>query len=330
MAFPWASWSVRPASGYPMCIDQRHSFPRRACLAALLLLLPGIVAAKSWQHEQGTLTLDKTPTRVVALNWAATESLLLLGITPVGVADREGYAYWVREPALPEDVPNIGTRVSPSLEAIAELNPDLIVTSTEMAPAANLLEEIAPTYVVSVYKEGARPYDKAREMLLTLGDILDRKAEAEAVLADISNTLEHQRQRLADHGLNNKPVALLNFMDDRHVRVYTSNGLFQEALDSLDLKNAWPHPGSYWGFSTVGLEAIAPYSDSRLVILEPIRPGLTDQLENSPFWTYLAPVQQDEIYQIDAAWPFGGVFPVKRIAVQLADALVKGGSDNVH
>ncbi|WP_372998957.1 ABC transporter substrate-binding protein [Marinobacter sp.] len=296
----------------------------------LLSLLPVFASAASWQHEQGTLTLDKTPERVIALNWAATEALLLLGITPIGVADRDGYNAWVKEPKLPEGVANIGTRVAPSLEAIAELKPDLIVTSSEMAPAANLLGRIAPTYVVSVYKQGSRPFRKARDMLTTLGDMLDREERAEAVLDDIYQTLQKQRRRLENAGLTDRPVALVNFLDDRHVRVYAPNGLFQSALDALGLENAWPYSGNYWGFSVVGLEALAPYQESRIVVISPTLPGLSDTLANSPFWTYLPPVQREQVYQIDPVWPFGGVFPVKRLATLLADGLLDGGSDNVR
>ncbi|MDX1559837.1 MAG: ABC transporter substrate-binding protein, partial [Marinobacter sp.] len=96
----------------------------RFAAALLLSLLPVLASAASWQHERGTVTLDQTPERVIALNWAATEALLLLGVTPIGVADRDGYNVWVKEPELPEGVANIGTRVAPSLEAIAELKPD--------------------------------------------------------------------------------------------------------------------------------------------------------------------------------------------------------------
>lgn len=298
--------------------------------ALLLSLLPVFASAASWQHEQGTLTLDKTPQRIVSLNWAATEALLLLGVTPVGVADRDGYSVWVREPELPKGVANIGTRVAPSLEAIAELKPDLIVTSSEMAPAANLLQRIAPTYVVSVYKQGSQPFEKASDMLTTLGDMLNREERAKAVLTDIDQTLQTQRRRLENAGLTDRPVALVNFLDDRHVRVYAPNGLFQSALDALGLANAWPHPGNYWGFSVVGLEALAPYQDSRIVVISPTLPGLSDTLANSPFWTYLPPVQRDQVYQIDPVWPFGGVFPVKRLATLLADGLLEGGSDNVR
>lgn len=302
----------------------------RYSAALLLSLVPVLTSAASWQHEQGTLTLDKTPERVIALNWAATEALLLLGVTPIGVADRDGYNAWVREPELPEGVANVGTRVAPSLEAISELKPDLIVTSSEMAPAANLLERIAPTYVVSVYKQGSRPFEKASSMLTTLGEMLNREERAKSVLNDIDQTLQAQRHRLENSGLTDRPVALVNFLDDRHVRVYAPNGLFQRALNALGLENAWPHSGNYWGFSVVGLEALSPYQDSRIIIISPTLPGLSDTLANSPFWTYLPPVQRDQVYQIDPVWPFGGVFPVKRLATLLADGLLAGGSDNVR
>jgi len=66
------------------------------------------------------------------------------------------------------------------------------------------------------------------------------------------------------------------------------------------------------------------------VVISPTLPGLSDNLANSPFWTYLPPVKREQIYQIDATWPFGGVFPIKRLAKQLTDSLLEGGSDNVR
>ena len=293
-------------------------------------LVPQMTAAGTWQHEQGTLTLQEPPQRIVALNWAATEALLLLGVTPVGVADRDGYKVWVKKPALPDGIANVGTRVAPSLEAIAELRPDLIVTSAEMAPAASLLERIAPTYVVSVYKDGARPFGKARKMLTTLGEMLNREDQAQTVLTEVEQTLSTQRRRLAQAGLTDRPVALVNFLDDRHVRIYAPNGLYQRTLSGLGLENAWPHQGNDWGFSVVGLEAIARYPDSRLIVIEPTLPGLSDTLAKSPFWTHLPPVQRGQVYQVESAWPFGGVLAVKRLARFLTDSLLAGGTDNVQ
>ncbi len=309
---------------------EQRTFRPLVYLCFLAFLTSPPAHAGTWSHETGTLTLPRPPERIVALNWAATEALLLLGITPVGVADRDGYSAWVQAPELPDGVANVGTRVAPSLEAIAELKPDLIVSSADLAPAAGLLERIAPTYVISVYKEGSAPFAKAREMLITLGQMLGRENQADTVLTDIDQTLEQQRARLARAGMDQQPVALVNFLDDRHVRVYAPNGLYQTTLNALGLSNAWPDKGNHWGFSVVGLEAIAPYHDSRIVVISPTLPGLSDHLAGSPFWTYLPPVKRNQVYQIEPVWPFGGVYPVKRLAILLADALLEGGRNNVR
>lgn len=298
-------------------------------LAGMFLAVP-VVQAETWQHERGELRLAETPERVVALNWAATEALLLLGVTPVGMADRDGYPLWVQEPELPEGVHNVGTRSAPSLEAIAELKPDLIVTSGQLAPAWEQLRGIAPAYVVSVYDEGVEPFDRARNMLLTLGDILDREDRAQEALDELQQTLARSRRELERAGLTDKPIALVNFLDDRHVRINTPNGILQAALDGLGLENAWHKPGNFWGFSVVGLESLAALSEARIVAISPLAPGLAEQLADSPFWNHLPAVRNHEVYQIDPVWAYGGVYAVKRAAELLTAALLEEGRANVR
>ena len=145
-----------------------------------------------------------------------------------------------------------------------------------------------------------------------------------------NGVLPYHISELVIQRLRQKDRSLVNFLDDRHVRIYAPNGLFQTALKSLGLTNAWQQPGNYWGFSAIGLESVADARNSRIVVIDPLVPGLADSLANSPFWTYLPPVRDEEIYRIPAAWPFGGVYPVKRLAVALTNALVEGGSDNVR
>lgn len=329
---PWASSSGLPGNGSAMCIEaNRPGF--KGWLAVCLFLLgwqfSGTAAAESWQHEQGLLRFEDTPKRVVALNWAAAETLLMLGVEPVGVADRDGYPFWVREPALPQSTHNVGARSAPSLEAIAELKPDLIVTSSQMAPAHDQLSRIAPTYVLSVYDRGADPYDRAREMLLTLGEMLDREAEAAAALRELDAEFARQRQRLENAGLTDRPLILASFMDSRHLRVNASNGLFQAGLERLGLDNAWSREGNFWGFSLVGLERLAPLERARLVVLSPLPAGLGETLEASPFWQHLPMVQQHQVYQIDPVWTFGGLYSLHRLAGKIADALIAGGGQRV-
>lgn len=286
--------------------------------------------ARTWPHERGSVSFDEPPQRVVALNWAATEALLLLGVTPVGMADRDYYRVWVQDPALPDEVAPVGARSAPSLEAISELQPDLIVTSGQLAPAYEQISGIAPTYVISVYDKGVNPPEQARAMLLTLGEMLGREDRARAVLARIDERLARNRDRLEAAGLTGKPIAVMGFMDERHIRINTSNGLLQAALDGLGLQNAWHQPGNFWGFSLVGLESVASLQNARFVVLSPTLPGLRQQLAASPFWVHLPVVADQEVYQVDPVWTFGGVNAIGRFSDLLTEALLAGGSDNVR
>ncbi|MDX1636145.1 MAG: ABC transporter substrate-binding protein, partial [Marinobacter sp.] len=206
---------------------------------------------------------------------------------------------------------------------------DLIVTSGQLAPAWELLRGIAPTYVISVYDKGAEPYQRARNMLLTLAEILGRQERAQEVLAEQDRVMTRQRQRLQAAGLAGTPVALVNFMDDRHVRINAPNGILQAGLEGLGLRNAWQQPGNFWGFAMVGLEALSDMDDARLVAIRPLAPSLPEQLAGSPFWRHLPMVEQGQIYEIDPVWAYGGVNSVTRLARLLTDALLAGGSDNV-
>ncbi|MBS3804527.1 MAG: ABC transporter substrate-binding protein [Oleiphilaceae bacterium] len=322
-----------------MCTESGHLFTSRAqgqrhhirfLAGVFLFLFTSLAQSAVWQHERGQLVLEGAPERIVTLNWAATESLLMLGVNPIGVADRDDYPIWVQQPVLPAGSYDVGARRSPSLEAIAELKPDLILASGQLVPAWDLLDSIAPTYVMSIYDDGARPFERARTLLLTLGNILEREDRARAELRELDEIMLENRGRLEAAGLTGKPIALVNFLDDRHVRINAPNGIFQAALEGLGLDNAWQKPGNFWGFSTVGLEALAAQPDVRIVVISPTAPGLAGQLSSSPFWTHLPAVRQGEVYQVEPVWAYGGVGAVKRLAVLLTETLLAGGQTNVR
>src|SRR5699024_4453486 len=74
-----------------------------------------------------TITLDSPAERVVVLEWQQVEDVLTLGVTPVGVADPDGYRQWVTAETLPEDVADVGDRAESDLDSIYALDPDLII-----------------------------------------------------------------------------------------------------------------------------------------------------------------------------------------------------------
>lgn len=80
------------------------------------------------EHAMGTTKLDKAPEKVVILTNEGTEALLSMGVTPVGAVQS-----WTGDPWYDhiaddmKDVQVVGTESEVNVEAIAALQPDLII-----------------------------------------------------------------------------------------------------------------------------------------------------------------------------------------------------------
>jgi iron complex transport system substrate-binding protein len=134
----------------------------------------------------GDVTIDEEPTRVVALGWSDAETALALGVQPVGASDwlgfgGEGVGPWAE--GLYDEAPEVIETLEPSFEAIAALEPDLILDTRSDATEERyeLLDEIAPTIG---QPEGVGPYQTTwQQQLEMVGQALGRSEEA-AELAD--------------------------------------------------------------------------------------------------------------------------------------------------
>src|SRR4051812_22470358 len=142
----------------------------------------------------GGVTVDAEPTRVVALGWSDAETALALGVQPVGASDwlgfgGEGVGPWAE--GRYDEAPEIIDTLEPSLEAIAALEPDLILDtrSDGTQERYDSLSAIAPTIG---QPEGVGAYQTTWQQQLDLvGQALGRSDEA----AQLQGELE---QRFAD------------------------------------------------------------------------------------------------------------------------------------
>ncbi|CAI7647351.1 unnamed protein product, partial [Penicillium discolor] len=80
-----------------------------------------------------TVELDKPAERIAVLEWQQIEDALSLCVTPVAVADAEGYSTWVTAEELPEGVVDVGTRQEPNLETLFGTDPDLVIVEVRAA-----------------------------------------------------------------------------------------------------------------------------------------------------------------------------------------------------
>lgn len=286
-----------------------------ASMIALSLCLTPFLTAHAGQpkHEAKITTLD----------WTLAETLLALGVTPQGVAQISAYHDWVGQPHLPESVADLGLRTQPNLELLASLDPEHILISPMFASLEPRLSRIAPVTTIGIYQPDSDPWASMLDATRQVAELADRGTAAERLIAESEAHLARVRERLPE---DVPPLLLVQFMDDRHVRVFGEHGLYHAVLEQLGLDNAWTGTTNYWGFSLVGLEALAGI-EAQLVVIEPLPTGVATRLSRSGLWRNLNAVRNGEVIYLPPVWSFGALPSAQRFADLLSAALL-GDSDN--
>ncbi|SDS97139.1 iron complex transport system substrate-binding protein [Halopseudomonas litoralis] len=170
--------------------------------SAILLLLAGLTSfgaladTRQIEDAQGNqLTVPADPKRIVTLSELDLDVALALGIEPVGTTDGRGQAAPPRylEGRVPAQTRSVGILNNPNLEALLELQPDLILTGPQKPEQLAILNEIAPTAVS--YALGEYWMDAT----LRVANILNREAEGQALLERYKARTAEGREKLSEH-----------------------------------------------------------------------------------------------------------------------------------
>lgn len=259
------------------------------------------------------------PTRIVSMDFGLAETLIEMGRPPVAIPNPDSWTQWVVEPALPPGIINLGTDREPNLELLAALKPELIVSTPYLAGIRPLLERFAPTLTFSVYAPPAgSAYARSVTATRDLAAAIGRQQAGEALLARTEATMQEASRTLAKAGLAGTPVLAVNFLDARHVRVYGAGSLFSDVMERVGLVNGWTQPSNFWGFSTVGIEALAASDARTLIYLDPISADTLDRLAASPLWRSLPFVRAGRLVRLPPVLMFGMLPSAMRFARQLA------------
>lgn len=263
------------------------------------------------------------PRKIASLDYGLASTLLSLGVVPVAIAELADWNKWVVEPPMPDGVIDLGSSWEVNLEALAMLKPDLILTTPYLDALTPKLEAIAPVQRLDIFSPDAGPsLTAATAATRALGAAIGRKAEAERFLAESDAFFETCRTRLS--GRSRPPLAFVNFMDERHARIYGSPGLFDNVLQRIGLRNAWTEPSNYWGFQTIAIEELSSVTDptARLVAFQPVPGDVLPKLAESPLWQRLPFARPGHFSILPAALMFGMVNEARRFAGLVTDMLV--------
>lgn len=292
----------------------------------------GDSGTRTVEHALGSLEIEGVPQTIVVLEWTYAEDLLALGVQPAGVADVEGYNTWVNvEPALADDVVDIGTRQEPSLESIAALEPDLIIgVQFRHEPIYDQLSAIAPTLLFNPYPEdrSITQLDEMEQTFMAIATAVDREDEGQQVLDDMHAHFEDAKEQIRaanidDDGDEFSLAQAFTSEDTTQIRMFTDNSMAVQIFEAIGLENEWDGEWDAFGFNTVGIEALTEVDDDFFFYVaqdddNPFEGAWAD----NPVWLDLDFVQDDEVFPLGGdTWLFGGPLSAELIVDKVVAAL---------
>lgn len=263
-------------------------------------------------HALGSVTIPRRPERVVVLTDRDADTLLSLGVVPVGIHSRYGFDRGVgpwAEAALGDARPEVWTGTGGfAYEAMAALAPDLIVyaTSGGERDVHDTLSGIAPTIGLPV---GAVPYGAGTAQTTRLvAEALGRDAEGDRVIGAFDGDLA---RRAAEHPVFAGRTA--NYLDlySGGISSYPREHVVNAALHRIGFSPVPAAAGiAAEGSVTVSAERLADF-DADVVVAYPFGRTFAELVAETPTLATLPSVRAGRFLVLeDLALPTASVLSV--------------------
>ncbi len=130
------------------------------------------------------IRFDAKPQRIVSLVPSITELLYDLGAEEKLVGRTK---FCIHPITIGSKVPSIGGTKNPKRNAIEDLRPDLIISNKEENAESDVraLQQVCPVYVSDV-----KTSDDTRDLIKSMGLILDAKTRADKLIAELGDILD--------------------------------------------------------------------------------------------------------------------------------------------
>ena len=289
----------------------------KTTLASALLMVSAFASAVTVKDAKGEFTLDKTPSRVVALEYSFVDALAQVGVSPVGVADdnkvdrilpqvREKIAAWQ----------SVGTRSQPSLEVIASLKPDLIIADPSRHTAVfEELKKIAPTVMFDSRHES---YQENLETAQKIGDLVGKSNEMKAKINEHNDYIANIAKNL---GVQGKKASFGTSREDKF-NIQNDNGYVGSFLTTLGF--APTKLNSDQAFVEINLEQLVMEKPEYLFIAHYRDESIARKWEAEPLWKAIPAVKANHVYNVDAdMWARGRGLEASKIMAKQIEGFVK-------
>ncbi|MBB6453478.1 iron complex transport system substrate-binding protein [Salirhabdus euzebyi] len=274
------------------------------------------------EHAMGTSTVPENPERIVVLTNHGTEALLSLGVKPVGaVQSWTGDPWYEHIASEMEGVEVVGLESDINLEAIAALEPDLILgNKMRQEEHYQALSDIAPT----VFEETLRGDWKVNYELIA--EAVNKAEKGQEVLDTYNDRVATLAENLGDK--INTEVSMVRFMPD-DVRIYHKDSFSGIILSEIGLKRPEAQDVDDFAAKGVTKERINEMDgDVIFYFTYENEKGEGQQAEdqwiNDPLWNNLEAVKAGKAYEVsDTIWnTAGGVMAANLMLTDLENKLL--------
>ncbi|MEO0767847.1 MAG: iron-siderophore ABC transporter substrate-binding protein [Cyanobacteria bacterium J06649_4] len=261
--------------------------------------------ARIIQHGLGETIVPDNPSRVVVWGYAMVEAVVALGVQPVGIPGiiLEEATYFDLDK---EAIANISETGEPNLEAIAALNPDLILTTQSLgANSYTLFSQIAPTVAFDIDERV-----EWRGLTRLCAEALNKQSAAEKLSADYDAKLAQLKSELSQppEAIETSVVIFL----PNEIRAMGDNSFPGSILSDVGLSR----PPSQMGkadLRNISIEALDQIDGDVMFVLTPqSNTALADRMraeiesvQANPLWQQLSAVQNGSVYDVEQYWVFG-------------------------
>nr|WP_154958119.1 ABC transporter substrate-binding protein [Paenibacillus xylanexedens] len=269
------------------------------------------------KHLKGTSVVPKKIERMVVLSAAYIDHMLTIGEKPAGVnvEIRYGGDYLPYLADQLQGVPTVGSADSPNLEAIVQIDPDVIVIESRTAENSyDQLEKIAPTIVLG---DDWMDYNGDTEYwtqdLLTIAGMYNKVDLAKEKIAEVEQQADQLKAKIEQ--LDQKKLAYLR-VREKNLQIYAATGHPTNTLLYHDLGFEPSAVTPAEQREDLSMEKIADI-DANYVVLEadPNAQDYLSKMKESSLWKNVPAVVTGQVYQTDSFWLFKGWGAIGRIEI---------------
>jgi iron complex transport system substrate-binding protein len=259
---------------------------RLVALAVLVAALPLMAQRKITDDLGREVVVPEVPHRIVCLLPSVVDDVYALGAGDdvVGVTDFTKY------PEVARKKPSVGLPLSPSLEAIIALHPDLVIGSGDLNrldTAQNLSRYGIPVFMVAPHG-----LQGIYVSLLSLGRALHREAAAALVVQQLKARETAVRARAAGR----PPVRV--FMPVWYDPIVTigKTSFISELIEAAGARSVTDDIAQEW--PQVNLEAILARKPDALLLVKSDKFSLND-IKTRPGWEAMDAVREGRVFYLD-------------------------------